>query len=352
MKIRIGLLVLGVCLFVPRPVAAQSPSGEWQIPQIECGAGCMTKLNVDGEGNLYFYVNRSQPEQEAKLYVIRRGTNQAEEHDLRRIYDRHLGFAHFAPLTPQQVVVLDEALPDPPLTLLDLESDTFTPLRVDVPGIIRGCNTLSSLTGDDSIFRVGLDRVLFCSRDQSISYIHLAHVVGDQLLIDQTLEMMGGGFAESRYRTPWLYLTSSLDGKVYLVPMPGTSLVDQFASQYADDYDGTDYIVLGYDLGSSTWSSLLIQNRLERWREGEDTSSIAPFVGVDENGNLYFWHNSLVDGSVSHTDFIKYDPQGQPLWHLTEQDFGGRIFRPFLVGEDQFILRFGRGEYVPYVMGD
>jgi hypothetical protein len=346
MATRVGRLFICLLFFMGMPVAkAQSPSLKWQIPYIECGQDCIRTQAVDEEGNLYIYVQRHELPRQVRLYLIPHGTSQILEYDLSELYSNRLGVrTYFVPLADGKVVVFNYDGQFPPLTLLSLQTQTVTPLDVGVQRIVE-CDRLSSLKFTPSIYRVGDGRVLFCSITGGAYYIHTAHLDSGALIIDTSFNM---GPDERPKPPSWRFMAGSMDGRIYFSPYPDNPVLKQVAPQYAQSDWLPDYLVLRYDPVTRCWGTIYIPTSSERWSiQGTDTFS--PLIGVDSAGNLYFWNDLTKPGGISTSDFVKYSPYGEKIWHLTEGDFGGRAFKPLLVGEDEFILDFGGGN-LQYVM--
>jgi hypothetical protein len=335
MKVKIGLLMLGVCLLFPLPVAAQPPDG-WLIPQIECSENCTRQDRVDEAGNLYFYVRRYDPPSQI-LYVIRRNSNVATGYDIASIYRGRGIRPDYVPFADGKLVLAEYQVPDP-VTLIDLRTGQASTL--DVPFPVIPCNQDMMLYLGPHLFRVGENGVLFCSYHDDSAYLELTRFENDTLHWEASLAMGPNLGLEGDSRMPWRVLAGGQDGKIYAVFDPDAAILSQVAPQYAH-YDWSDYLVGRFDPVTQSWETIFIEVSAERCNEMVTyTSSL--LVGVDAAGNLYFENRC----GQTVTDFVKYDSQGWKVWHLTEADFGGRAFVPLLVSENQFILSFrGPGIY-------
>ncbi|HEX3054460.1 MAG TPA: hypothetical protein VHP83_27645 [Aggregatilineaceae bacterium] len=344
------LLFFCLLLLIPLPPATgqAQDSNDWQIPHIECGEECNTKSRLDEQGNLFIYVEQSLPAYHETLYFIQRGTNQLVEYDIQQLYPGLNLRRDFIPYASQKLLIFDSESENP-FVWLDLQTGQAILFDLDITGYVEECNISSFVTLAPSFYRIGDSGILFCSRtDDATSYIHLAHIQDGTLVIENTFDMGIAAHPEALYLPPWRSIATSLDGKIYVVAYPRNQILDQIAPQYGHAYDaGTYYVILRYSQTTQAWDAIVIDASAERWNlEGTDTFS--PFVGADESGNLYFF-NRLITPDDRHADFVKYNPQGEVVWHLTEADFGNQVFHDvLLLGENQFILDFGADdlEYV------
>jgi len=333
--------ILVVCLLllvISAPIKAQSPTNDWQIPHITCNfENCVRQNRVDEAGNLYVYVERFEPVRQEVVYVIERNSSQVTEYDLAGIHSTRGVLRDFVPFANGKLLIVEYQVPNP-ITLVDLHTRQATSLDVDF--VPWPCHDSIARIKDVRIQRVGQDGVLFCSSGRDGRTLVLTRLQNDTFSVEDTLAMGFSHRIESGIVPLWRTLADGLDGKIYIVPFPGAPILSQVTLEY-EGYDWSDYVVLRYDPATQQWDSVFIETSAERWNVGVSGADAASFyVGVDRAGNMYF-SNSVVGGTTETTDFIKYNPQGEKVWHLTEADFGQRSFKPFVVDENQFILDFG-----------
>lgn len=356
MKYWVGILCLLMLMSGVGTTGAQDPVMEWHIPRIECGGDwCDKRYAVDAQKNLYVTVFRQQPAPQMALYVFHFGTDQVDVYDLEPVYPRSFGSLYPVPIGDNQVIMLHTQLnygTDYPLTLFNLQTQTVTELYKGLK--FASCDYFAPLLGFTSgLYSVGGDKVVFCSGLGDL-YIRLAHLEGEYLVIEASLKIEGQVYGEGVPPPPWRFMTGGMNGKIYIAPGSQDPILQQVAPQYSETYDLTDYLLLRYDPSTQLWDTIYIEASFERWNS-MNIHSFSPLVGVDPNGNLYFLNTEVSNTEATNhplftTDFVKYNPQGEKVWHLTEADFGGRTFHPILVGDDEFIFVFSEGdlEYMHY----
>ncbi|HEX3054461.1 MAG TPA: hypothetical protein VHP83_27650 [Aggregatilineaceae bacterium] len=231
-------------ILLPTATGQAQDSNDWQIPHIECGEGCTPKYKLDEQGNLYIYMEYSRPSYQGILYVVPRGTTQFVEYNIQQLYPI-TGFGRdFIPFANQTLLIFDYQAQNP-FVLLDLQTEQAVPLIFNISGQVELCNISSIATNDPSFYRIGENGILFCSRTNNTSYIHLAHIQDDTLAIENTFDMGTAAKAEGQYLPPWRSIATSLNGNIYAVVQTRNQILHQIAPEYAQLYDhGKYYIVL------------------------------------------------------------------------------------------------------------
>lgn len=336
---RASLLIVFVAILVAFPAAyAQAPPEAWQIPRIECGGDSRCTSTTDAQGNLYVFKHSYPPLQEV-LYVIRYGTRLIEEYDLLRDYPGRIGIrTYLVPLADDQIVVFSYD-GDPSLALLNLQTETFVPLPTDV-GRVMECDQNAALQLNPGvIFRLGNDGVVFCSLDEGSHYIHLARLTAESLVIERSINM--GPLTHPGLR-PWYFLAGGMNGKLYVAPTRDSLVASHIEPHYLDTDWQANSLLLRYDLASQTWNTLFIDMASERWKI-QGAQVFTPFLSADTAGNMYFWYFYTAEVF----DLVKYNAQGEKIWHLTEHDFGGQqIYHPLLVDENRYIVSLDVGSWM------
>ncbi len=339
MFMRVLLLLTGLLLLIAAPTVRGQSSENWQIPEIRCDAeNCIWLERADDAGNLYVYTAYYQGSWQETVYVVQRNSNQAVEYKLSDFYPRRGPTRDFVPFSNGEVVIVDYQVPNP-VAVVNLQTQQVTSVNFDFP-VVQCVNRIAEGLGPN-VQRVGQNKVLFCSYGDDGRHLVLVRYENNTFHVENTVSMGFPNSTESGSGPMWRTLVGGLDGRIYVVSLPGTPVMNQLAPDYASS-DMSDYVVLRYDPATQQWDTVFIEASDERWRQSEVAGTLI-YMSVDTAGNLYF-ANSGGTKLQPITDFVKYDAQGHKVWHLTEADFDGRAFRPLLIDEDRFIFNFGDGK--------
>lgn len=347
---------LALCLLVlslgSGTLNARAQAGEdiWRIPDIACGRDCYLNARAGADGRLYIH-NRDVNASIEIMYVIEPEGEQPLVYDLKQIYRFRSTARDFLPISPEAVIFFDYQVRDvTPLTLVDLNSQQTTPLFLGVEGhFLTPCDPSWMYRDTHMLYRVGADQILLCSNYERSSFVHRAHLSADALVVDETVQV-GDAIPMPSSTPPWFQMTGGADGKFYLFRPSNDEVIQRNLLAAPPALNAWEARILRYNPNATgqRWDYLVTgpySQRVSQLQIAPDRSvADRHIIGVDESGNIYVSY-LIVYGEAeeehSASDLVKYDPEGNELWHISEQDFGGdQFFAPVMIDANTFIFYF------------
>jgi hypothetical protein len=332
-------LLLSLIMFIcfTNTVLSQDLSSQ-QILSDCTGMYCYSVERLGANGNIFVYhedVIDSTTSKRA-IYEIDTITNAITEYNIDSFNPTHGHAFDFAVLNGYKVIFA-EYWTDYRLTLVDLQTNSAIELSHDMSGLfVCGGITGGPFNRLRNIFLVDESHVLLCSRDGRAAYFNIARLENNSLMLEQHFRF--GAYGEvAAYPASWRTVLSGLNGNAYVV----SSTIYTQRSSGVEPLNYYEFAVEHYSPNSQTWSEQIVDLSVTRPELITDVNHRhIELIAVDELGNLYFLED-IRNRDYSHaaSSLIKFTPNSQRVWELTEEDLGG-IFESVIISDSNHATVF------------